>query len=397
MPGGLKAPFPWFGGKRPVARLVWSRLGDVRNYIEPFCGSAAVPLLRPHAPQIETVNDLDCMVANFWRAVARVPEQVVDACNWPVNEADLHARHRWLVYSDDAAAFRERMKTDPEYCDARIAGWWVWGLCMWIGAGWCQDGVDWKQIAQLGITGNGIHQKRPNLADGRGGAGEKGVHQRRPLKRQMPDTSNGRGVHRKVPRLTGGRRGDEYYGGLGVHTDGARPQLADAYSRGRGVHGNDSAGTCAERRAWLIEWFERLQDRLRSVRVCCGDWLRVCGSRSTTTRLGLTGVFLDPPYSKEAGRDGGLYAAEDLEVAHRVREWCKDHSGDRRMRMALCGYVGEHDELEGLGWDCVAWEARGGYGNRGEENVNKGKERIWFSPACEREATLFDGLKVGVT
>lgn len=58
----LKAPFPWFGGKSMVADIVWQRFGHVPNYIEPFFGSGAVLLGRPHSPGIETVNDLDCMV-----------------------------------------------------------------------------------------------------------------------------------------------------------------------------------------------------------------------------------------------------------------------------------------------------------------------------------------------
>jgi hypothetical protein len=32
--GFLKAPFPAFGGKRTVADLIWSRLGDVDNFIK---------------------------------------------------------------------------------------------------------------------------------------------------------------------------------------------------------------------------------------------------------------------------------------------------------------------------------------------------------------------------
>lgn len=35
----LRAPFPWFGGKRRVASLVWERFGNVPNYVEPFAGS----------------------------------------------------------------------------------------------------------------------------------------------------------------------------------------------------------------------------------------------------------------------------------------------------------------------------------------------------------------------
>ena len=42
----LDAPFPWFGGKRRVAPIVWQRFGDVQNYVEPFFGSGAVLLNR---------------------------------------------------------------------------------------------------------------------------------------------------------------------------------------------------------------------------------------------------------------------------------------------------------------------------------------------------------------
>lgn len=32
----IEAPFPWFGGKRRVAPVIWRAFGDVRNYVEPF-------------------------------------------------------------------------------------------------------------------------------------------------------------------------------------------------------------------------------------------------------------------------------------------------------------------------------------------------------------------------
>lgn len=163
-----------------------------------------------------------------------------------------------------------------------------------------------------------------------------------------------------------------------------RPQLADAFSRGRGVHGNDSAGTCGQRRAWLVAWFGRLRDRLRTVRVCCGDWLRVCDSHSVTTRLGVTGIFFDPPYSAEADRCNTLYGVESKTVAHDVRSYCLGRGGDPLMRIALAGYAGEgHEELEAAGWSVVPWKAAGGYANRSAKgNDNAGRERLWFSPAC---------------
>ena len=95
----MKAPFPWFGGKRKVATEVWSALGDVDNYVEPFAGSLAVLLERPtwHKGSTSTVNDADRFVSNFWRALAADPEGVAAHADWPVNEADLEARHLWLV------------------------------------------------------------------------------------------------------------------------------------------------------------------------------------------------------------------------------------------------------------------------------------------------------------
>src|SRR5262249_43428875 len=106
----LKTPFPYYGGKSTVAALVWHRLGAVDNYIEPFAGSLALLMRRPTPFKgVETCNDADCMVTNFWRATAAEPERVAEFADGPVHEADLHARHRWLVLSENAAAFRQRM------------------------------------------------------------------------------------------------------------------------------------------------------------------------------------------------------------------------------------------------------------------------------------------------
>ena len=68
--GTLAAPFPYFGGKSLACETVWAALGDPENYVEPFFGSGAMLLSRPNVAGIETVNDLNGFVANFWRAVA---------------------------------------------------------------------------------------------------------------------------------------------------------------------------------------------------------------------------------------------------------------------------------------------------------------------------------------
>jgi hypothetical protein len=133
----------------------------------------------------------------------------------------------------------------------------------------------------------------------------------------------------------------------------------------------------------------RLADRLRRVRICCGDWTRVCGGRSGNALTALTfgrarpcGVFLDPPYADTAQRDSRVYRKDDPQVAHRVREWALAHGDDPRLRIALCGYEGEHDMPDS--WSCVPWKTGGGYGLVGDGNgkANAGRERIWFSKHC---------------
>lgn len=352
----LKAPFPWFGGKSKVARLVWQRFGNVPNYVEPFAGSLAVLLGRESAPRVETVNDIDCWISNFWRALQNDPEGVATHADWPVNEADLHARHLWLVNQSE---FRERMKTDPDYFDVKIAGWWCWGICQWIGSGWCAQ-PGWRGRTNAGRAARGIHQED--------------VWRVRPTsKRTRLGRGQGRGVSRQIPQLKG-----------------------YATSPGTGVLSEQNTG--------LIEWLCDLGERLRRVRVCCGDWNRVLGP-SVTHKIALAGVFLDPPYDmrvvsdkSETGRDGAapsdkLYEHHDNEISAAVREWAIQNGDNPLLRIAVCGYEGEHDFPST--WHKVAWKANGGFGNQNPNTKRSDKrtrERIWFSPHCLNGKTLFDGL-----
>jgi site-specific DNA-adenine methylase len=356
----LRAPFPWFGGKSRAAHLVWPRFGNVPNYVEPFFGSGAVLLARPHQARAETINDADCYVANFWRALQADRTALARAVDWPVNEADLHARHLWLV---NQSGFREMMKTEPDFYDIKIAAWWCWGICQWIGAGWCyhrdhngggrQAPADkpWRKHPCLrrggkGVHGYGldVHQKRPNLTSG--GANGIGVVKRQLWQTRPAMVANG--VHRQLPDISG-----------------------DSGAFGRGVHRSALAS--------IDEWFSALSERFRRVRVVCGDFERVLGP-SPTYKIGTTGVFLDPPYSGD--RDTELYRTDCMQVAHRARAWALQNGDNPKLRIALCGLEGEHDMP--ADWECVAWKANGGYGNRsfGRGRANAHKERIWFSPHC---------------
>lgn len=365
----LKAPFPWFGGKSRVSHLVWDRFGNTPNYVEPFFGSGAVLLGRPGESHNETVNDKDAYLSNFWRALATDPEAVAYWADWPVSEADLHARHQWLV---DQVDFRERMLTDPDFHDPKVAGWWVWGISQWIGSGWCQR-PEWRGRGSAARAPRGLNRVRPHLQRGGQGVSQDfSVTRKRPILRR-----SGNGVHRKLP----------WQDNAGVNRQ--IPQLKGNQGVNRQIPrlSADMGINVEERATDLEEYFMALYERLRRVRVCCGDWTRILGP-SPTTKIGLTAVFLDPPYSVEDRDD--CYNEESRSISHEVSSWAIEHGDDPLMRIALCGYEGEHVMPDS--WECVQWKANGGYANQRADQTqgqkNAGRERVWFSPHCLK-ATLF--------
>jgi len=352
------------GGKSRIAGEVWSRLGDCPNYVEPFAGSLAMLLARPeeHLGGIETVNDADGLLSNFWRATAMDPAAVAHHADWPVSECDLHARHSWLVNAREDLT--RRLEGDSEWFDAKAAGWWVWGCCQWIGGGWCAAEGPWRVVdGELLPVGDGMKRQLPHLGDaGRG------------INRKLPHLGNaGRGINRKLPHL-----GDAGRGMNSVNQDAPRAPR----------------GTCDDWSEHLLSIFTALQHRLRRVRVCCGDWSRVCGP-TPTVRQGLTAVFLDPPYAVDDRSDS--YAVESRTVAHDVREWAIANGNDPRLRIALCGYDTEHGQHMPDGWIAWTWKAHGGYGSQGEGQgrANALRECVWFSPHClNPQPSLFDHAEV---
>ena len=339
--GTLAAPFPWFGGKSRACKTVWTALGNPDNYVEPLAGSAAMLLGRPEVGHVETINDSDGFVANFWRAIAHDASAVADAADWPCNESDLFARHSYLVRH--AKTLIDSLHASPGYFDAKLAGWWCWGLCNWIGSGWCDgngrwvhDGeriVDSKLFPHLRDSGNGINRKLPHLGDA------------------------GQGINRQLPKL----------GNAGLQSDSTR-----------------------KRSEFIHAWFDALKSRLRHVRVCCGDWSRVT-KESVTTYHGLTGVFLDPPYTK--GEMDYVAKGTGGKLASEVREWCVTHGGNPLLRIVICGHSGEHDELLGHGWHIRKFTNRRGYAATDAAIENSAGETLWCSPHCvpliEAQAGLF--------
>jgi len=326
----LAAPFPWFGGKRKVAPQVWAALGDVGNYCEPFAGSLAVLLGRPTTPRTETVNDIDAFLANFWRALQHEPDAVAKYADWPVNETDLTARHIWLVqHRDERLA---RLHGNPDYYDAQVAGWWVWGLCQWIGSGWCSGNGPWSsedgQLVHLGNPGQGVNRQLVHLGN------------------------PGQGVNRQR----------EHLGGASGAMPGVLRKKQDLYA-----------------------YMRALSARLRKVRVCCGDWQRVV-TDGALSYGNTVGVFLDPPYDTDV-RGHDIYNSDDEHghVSAAVREWCLENGDNPHYRIVLAGYEGEHVMPDT--WRVYAYKGNAAYQNadaNGANQENRHKERLWFSLHCLR-------------
>lgn len=245
----MKAPFPYFGGKRDVADLVWSRLGSPKQYIEPFCGSAAILLSAPRAAPLEVVGDLNGFLANFWRAVVHQHAEVARWADYPVSHIDLGARHRWLMEQ------RERLAIglhDPNWPgDAQVAGWWLWGMCSWIGSGWCE----WAG-------------KIPHVSDA------------------------GRGIQAagKIPHVGNA--------GRGIQAAGQIPHVGNA-------------GMWTTGGATALRWLGEIAARMERVRVIHGEWSRCLNHHYGGTD---TAIFFDPPYVDFEGLYAAAPVAKEVET-----------------------------------------------------------------------------------
>ncbi len=298
-------------------------------------GSCAMLLGRPGwKPGMkvrECCNDANGFVTNFWRAIKNDPEAVAHHADHPAFENDLHARHAWLI--GRRRNIVPQLEGDPNWYNARIAGWWVWGMALWIGHGFCSSKGPWRVVE----TDNGKELLRLPDKDMDG------------ISRQLIQFGGDQGVKRKIPN-------------------------------------NIPKEILTSTDHHVQEWFSRLQTRFADVRVACGDWTRVCTDSTTIHTADVNAVFLDPPFGGDSGRvDKELYSDDDPTVAGRVLQWCVERGPDPRFRIALCGYDSEHNVLaDTYGWDVYEWKGPAGYANQGESvaKENRKLERIWFSPHC---------------
>lgn len=153
-------------------------------------------------------------------------------------------------------------------------------------------------------------------------------------------------------------------------------------SGGRGVGGR-RIRTAEDPLAELLEICQALSLRLRGVTVLHKDFRRVLTNGALWSHIKAptpVAVFLDPPYDpKHITSKRSCYNEHDKAVSALARSKALELGKNPRLRVALCGYEGEHDMPPN--WEVFAWSSSGFCFN--EARRAKGlQERIWFSPAC---------------
>jgi len=156
----MKAPYSYFGGKSKVSQEVWKRFGKVNWYLEPFFGSGAVLLNAPYIPNNEIVNDMYCMITNFWRSVKHAPNKTAKYADAPMNEIELHATQDYLIAQ--LYELENKLRSDMDFYDPKIAGYWVWGVSQWLGDNWCSNKTLYKRPT---FNKSGIHRNDTNVKE----------------------------------------------------------------------------------------------------------------------------------------------------------------------------------------------------------------------------------------
>ena len=356
----------WYGGKRRLAQTILDRLGRVEVYAEPFAGSLACLLAsEPHAREVAC--DVDGGIVNFWRALRSDPEAVAYHADWPTFHDDLTARHRWLVLW--VLEHGERLREDPDYCDAKAAGWWVWGISIWIGGGWCQPNYRAKaapdRIPKFAPTpgGGGVSQQSGAVPKGDGKIPK--VH--------TPLGGSGVDVQRRETLPVGD--GQIPYPGAGN-----QPRAAKGVSVQRVAAFGYGESPCDGTR--LLPWLTALAGRLQRVIVLNRDWRSaVTPSVLAQTPTGPkppVGILLDPPYLTEE-RSSEVYGSDmdgsSSAVAADAWKWAQEH-GDR-YRIAYCAHEGDVEVPDG--WDVVTETFSG----IRDADRRKRRDMVLFSPACQ--------------
>jgi len=329
----LTSPFPWWGGKRFAADIIWNHFGVLQTYVEPFCGTMAVYLACKYDIPRVIMNDRDGFLVNFWRAVKQQPDEVAYHADYPTSHIDLFVRRKWL--KDNKNRMMDMLLNDKDWCDTEIAGIWVWMVCNSIDLGGDleRENRDYSMPKIMPMNNMGMGMASTKL--------------QYPAVSTMP-TIAGQGVQSLRDNKSIGRQPTihDRAGGKGVQA----PRRKTSDGDGMPFNGNR-----------LSPWFTSLANKLKHVYILCKDWSdiispTVAGTTPSSPTDSICGVFLDPPYGTE-GRTV-LYAEESLTLSKQVQDWAIENSENPRLRICVAGYKDDYDEWPD-GWERVIWRKNG--------------------------------------
>jgi len=111
-----KIAFGWYGGKFSHLEWLLPLLPDCHHYCEPFAGSAAILLNREPSP-VETYNDIDGEVVNFFRVLRDQPDALIRAIALtPFSREEFH-----MAIYDDIEGVTDLERARRFYIRARQA------------------------------------------------------------------------------------------------------------------------------------------------------------------------------------------------------------------------------------------------------------------------------------
>lgn len=96
---------PYFGGKQMLADRIVIHFPAHGHYVEPFAGSLSVLLAKPQS-KMETVNDLDGDLINFWRVLRDRTEDLIRVCQATPHSRAEHDTSYDLDHADEVERAR---------------------------------------------------------------------------------------------------------------------------------------------------------------------------------------------------------------------------------------------------------------------------------------------------
>lgn len=100
----MNAVIKYPGSKWAIAKWIIEKFPQHHSYLEPFFGSGAVLFTKERSP-IETVNDLDSDIVNFFDWVKKDPERLGEAIHWTPYAREVYERS-WAAQHTETDSFQ---------------------------------------------------------------------------------------------------------------------------------------------------------------------------------------------------------------------------------------------------------------------------------------------------